>query len=557
MGKSRLFSIYLLKNGFDNLNALKDEHKLQLLEATKKLPKSAKLYILDNLPKPPWWKSYFGIQENLDQVSKGALIFLPVKERCIVLSFGHAFHNLKDDSYEYDFGLKVTLNSIDPLKIKSTDVLDPSTVRRKRTQIPMTSELTYFDFDSNSEIIKTLTGAMKNEYQIFFKHATGSSSLKISLKISAEELTSLCETLLDLYDSDAYESSFPGIHNISPIKDPVVISKLDSQLLIGLQNKNDKLFLTIPDIIDYRDNLCCRFKGSIKPSEVYSDISLEQFYEYLGNNYDLFAIDLKRLKNFKLILTDSDGQTRKEYSIYNSLVYEAKIENDNTIYHFCDGLWYQVDLSYVEQLKDYLDSRFEESDLCAYNHDEKNGNINIYSEGNYNKSVPLWQKRFICLDRTDIRPPRSTAIEPCDLYSVVRDESAKSGYRALFYHVKISERSSLLSHLFSQGINSIQLILQEKMSCDKLKKLIIKNLGDNDQNNYLLPFDGRDFKVIFAIISKKDAKFKSTNLPLFSQITLMRNMKILDLMNVKSSVIFIDDQSKNKKLLTKDKKEQL
>ena len=79
------------------------------------------MFVLDNHPKEPWWKGYFGVQKILNQVTKGALIFLPVEQRCFALSFGHVYHNLKDESYEYDFGLRVTLNSVDPKKLKSTD----------------------------------------------------------------------------------------------------------------------------------------------------------------------------------------------------------------------------------------------------------------------------------------------------------------------------------------------------------------------------------------------------------------------------------------------------
>ena len=110
VSKSRSFSIYLLKQGFDASNALKDDHRLDDEVGAANLPIGATLFVLDNRPNEPWWKGYFGVQKNLNQVSKGALIFLPVKQRCFTLSFGHVYHNLKDESYEYDFGLRVTLN---------------------------------------------------------------------------------------------------------------------------------------------------------------------------------------------------------------------------------------------------------------------------------------------------------------------------------------------------------------------------------------------------------------------------------------------------------------
>ena len=94
MSKSRSFSIYLLKEGFDHLTALREDHALAADYVARALPEAAILYVLDSLPRPPWWKGYFDIQGELNQVNKGALVFLPVGDRCFALSFGHVAHNL-------------------------------------------------------------------------------------------------------------------------------------------------------------------------------------------------------------------------------------------------------------------------------------------------------------------------------------------------------------------------------------------------------------------------------------------------------------------------------
>jgi uncharacterized protein (TIGR04141 family) len=152
MSRSRSFSIYLLKEGFDPTDALKDDHRLEEGVESTELPEGAVLFVLDNRPHDPWWKEYFGVRKPLKQVTKGALVFLPVGDRWFALSFGFVFHDLKDESYEYDFGIRVTLNSLD------TDVLEPGVARRQRTQVPVESDLTYFDFDRDNAILKSLTG---------------------------------------------------------------------------------------------------------------------------------------------------------------------------------------------------------------------------------------------------------------------------------------------------------------------------------------------------------------------------------------------------------------
>src|SRR3546814_1720005 len=172
MAKSRAFSIYLLKEGYDAANALREDHALDLDIGGQGLPEGATLFVLDSDPRPPWWKSYFNVEKNLTQVNKGALVFLPVGGRCFALSFGHVAHNLIDSSYESDFGLRVTLNSLDPHKLKSTDTLDPGAAKRQRTQLPIESELTLFDFDRDSTILRSLPGQVRDEHKELFRHAT-------------------------------------------------------------------------------------------------------------------------------------------------------------------------------------------------------------------------------------------------------------------------------------------------------------------------------------------------------------------------------------------------
>jgi uncharacterized protein (TIGR04141 family) len=143
MSKTKPFSIYLLKAGFNHSNSMKQGHALEE-EIAEALPDGARLYILDTPARPPWWREFFGIKKELYQSSKGALIFLDVGDRSFAISFGHVYHHLSDYSYEYDFGLRVTLNSLDPSELKSADMVSPGTARRKRTQVAISTGSPHF-----------------------------------------------------------------------------------------------------------------------------------------------------------------------------------------------------------------------------------------------------------------------------------------------------------------------------------------------------------------------------------------------------------------------------
>lgn len=545
MKKSRSFSIYLLKEGYEAATALKSDHSLEETEATD-LPEGASLFVSDFPAKPPWWKAYFGVVSPLLQSHKGALVFLPVEDRCFALSFGQVFHHLDDHSYEYDFGLRVTLNCLDPKELKSADMVAPGLARRKRTQVPAATELTYLDFDGNSEIIKSLTGKVKEEHKELFKNATGSIALKVSLQLESEELVDACSKLLDLYKREDFKISFPNIQNIAPVKDPDITAILDEALVRLVRAKDDQVTLTIPDIIDYRDNTCCMFQGDEKASDVYPDISIEHFYESLGGSFDLSSLTIDSLRRSRMLLTDVEGNVSQTYPIYRTLICDVQLPSDPAVYHLCEGNWYKAEISYVNRVTTYLDQKCETADLLPYNHDDTKNGKAVYSESNYNEAIPAWKNEFICLDRTNISPSGNSDIEPCDVYKIDADTQTSTGHRAIFYHIKVSTRSAQLSHLFNQGVNSIELIQLESSFRDELKKRIVERLNGNDMNSYLSPIDSSEFKVVFGIITHKDSSLKSQNLPLFSKISLMRNMQRLDLYKIPSALAYIEDKSPKK-----------
>ncbi len=354
MTKARLFSIFLLKQDFEAANALKEENTLYADVVGDNLPEGAVLFVLDNLPRPPWWKFYFGLQKDLNQVSKGALIFVPAKDRWFALSFGHVSHNLKDASYEYDFGLRVTLNCVDPEKLKSTDILEPSGSKRQRTQLPVDSDLTFFDFDRDSTILKSLTGKVKAKHKELFRQASGASNIRISSETTPAGLLDLCSSLLDLYQDDAYKTAFPDIQNISPVRDPVMIELLNARLIEAFRTKNDALSLSVPEIQNYGDGLWGTFSGA-GAGKIYDDIFIARYYEYLAEAHvGLDAVGTAELKRHHLDLTDEDGSSVRGYfTIFKCLIFDTL--DEGRTYHLCEGNWYLIDNEYVNKLTTYLD----------------------------------------------------------------------------------------------------------------------------------------------------------------------------------------------------------
>lgn len=519
MKKTRNFSVYLLKEGYTAENTLKEMHSLKKAKINLE---GAILYLHDTPLSDPWWKDYWGIKNNLEQSLKGAIVFLSAQERVFVLTFGHIYHNLKEESYEYDFGLITTLNALDPEKIKSSDILLPETAKRARIQSANASNLTFFDINKDESIFKKLTGAVKKEYKEILSNITGASSLRITSKLNSDEISSLCSDLLDIYNRQDYKTTFPDIQNIVPVKDPTIIANLNEKLLVAFHENAYDLVLTIPEIID-KDEITYSGAGK-KSTNSYEDVYIAHYRSYITERNVKF--DLDSFKNHKLNIEDENGNTRRSFSIYKCFLFDCELEPDH--YHLCEGEWYKIEKNYINKIKKYLNPYFVEKYPNLIECSKKR-------EDEYNLFIAENSPEYICLDKKNIAPTGQTAIEPCDLFTI------QSGFAQLI-HIKISTRSATLSHLFYQGLNSVELLRQNDKAKSKLKKLIT-------QPDYHAPIDEGKFAVIYGIISAKKGS-KPENLPIFSRISLMRTIKILKSMDVKCSVVFIKDNFDRK--LNKD-----
>ena len=529
MAKNRNFSVFLLKDGFNAQDSLKEDNHLILIEEKDtRIPAGGIMYYGQNPIKTPWWKEYWGISQELRQTSVSAIVFLPINNRWFALTFGASYHNLKENSYEYDFGLRTTLNALDPEKIKSTDLLMPETAKRQRIQIPNASNLTYFDFNTDDSIVKRLTGAVKEEYKDLLRNATGSSSLRFATTCEATGLTELCSCLLDIYLRRDYEASFPDLHNITPIKDPDLITSLEEQLLTAFRDESMSLTLGIPDIVDYSTNFKVRYRGASKQSKEYEDVFIGNYREYLHER-QITVDETSYFTKHSLCILDEDGKVLQSFSIYKALLFDC-ILNDKT-YHLCEGCWYEISTNFIEKLKTELDPIFADAHdvLCECNQKR---------EDDYNKEVQNRSPKVFnvyCLDKSSIAPQGQRGVEPCDLIAIKNN-------MAELIHNKISTRSANLSHLFNQGVNSVELLRQNVEARNKLKELV----GHDPSLEAKINDD--QYQVTYGIISNKRRELKSDALPPFSRISLLRCIKILRLMKVPTTVFLVKDNVDRKQL---------
>ncbi len=505
-----------------------------------------------------WWSDYLNLDTSLDSSSYYFVMFVPVtkngKERKLVYTFGFGHNLLNEDYIEYNFGLKVALNSIDPEKLKSTDKFSPSNqTKQTRTQLSIGSDLYGLGFNEFEEIIKKLSGLCKKEYKDIFSSITGSDSLKVNSKYKLEQIEELSTKIIDLYLSDEYKKhpQLSNIDKISKVKDTSIINSLDEDLIEKFNKKDSNIFLTNYEIIDFEEYEYYGYSDSISTA-IFNDLDINNLYKELTSQ----NLNIENLKNYKVKVFKNENDTNpKQWKLYNCLVTDTIFEKKHYILSL--GTWYEVNNTFIEHVEKVIKDLeisskglFEDYDVAKYSKlDDRcsnkkiNGEIidrKLIHEKRYNNDMAN-KNGFILMDQKLIYID-GAQYEACDIYDPQNNT---------FYHVKRKHSgSSDLSHLFNQGINSERMasLDYEGQYSKEFKKHTNCELKD-------------DRKIRYVIITPPNAKGELT-MPTFSKISLyntineLRVMKCVDIKYMFVREINIEKKSKKRNKSQENRKQE-
>ena len=213
------------------------------------------------------------------------------------------------------------------------------------------------------------------------------------------------------------------------------------------------------------------------------------------------------MRQKKVMCVDADHKpTFKSWPVFKCLY--AEIDHQDRKFILNDGKWFNVAHEFVARTNDYF-AKIQYSDLA----------LPLYAgggEGAYNASVAAGEPmRFALLDNTKkvMHGGGRGQVEICDLFSIDRQ----------LIHVKIYGKSSVLSHLFSQGFVSGQLIQVDSDFRRKIRKQLPPGFVE------LVRVDQKpspdEFTIVYAISS--DEKSDKFHLPFFSRVNLNNIAKIL------------------------------
>ena len=510
-------SIYLVRDGSKlDSDFIKTENAKAPIDLYLPEADSARLYIKKQIPRnsPPWTKlftsdnqvdsSEFGSSTNV-----GAVFIVKTLGAVFILSFGTGFHLLKSESIERDFGLKVTLNSVDPDKLRSLDKASyDENPLNSRTQSTKEVDIFNLHLDSEIEMLYAITGT--SQVEEFGSHVTGRDALTIAVEAGLSDIPKILAESLIRYRSKLPDK-FSWVEKINRVRDLDVIEILDMELDECLTSgHHNNFWLGEPEIVDWESQIGYSFNMHQRtPRHVV--LSLDDYISHLKGVAPTVAL----MKHSVIHVNNSEYESIKSWPVYRCLYAEIKYGSDQ--YVLRNGEWFKINCDFVTEVDNYLkDLEIHPFKFPLYSHDR---------EDDYNEHVFNTETNFCLMDKKNIKIGGSyDKLEHCDL---IRNGNE-------FIHVKLYRSSSTLSHLFSQGFVAAEAFIKDSLYREQLNPKLpvsIRLTNPKDRPN------PSKYQIVYAIATSKNIP---DELPFFSKVTLKNSLKTLRALDYGISLAKID-----------------
>lgn len=496
-------SIYLIKEPYVNDDKIIPKCcEMDSFEINDDSGILGKIYIKTGHKTVPKWADLFREVFNprtigLETKSSRAVLLVPVDKRIFCLTFGHAHFLIDPLVVERNFGLKVALNlgGEDSLRVVDKTSLDVVEIQSKEQSSKEVS-ITNFDFDFEMDILKSIKARSEDGQTTL----SGRDSVSVSVAVRLNTLKEYLVDLLSKYESDAYKEKFVWVDNITEERDKVVIEQLNQLLIDKVRSLDPCVWLSIPEIIIWEDIAGFAYKKKKDPV-LRQDIHLNIFIDEVVSDEDTIDVDFLRRK--KIFLYDVNHELYNTWPVFHCL--NAEINFENQKYIFTDGSWYLLNNDFVSEINTFYHG-IEESTVNLLPFTTNN-------EPKYNEHIASVNPTYFCLmDRKmiSIGGGRSS-IEFCDLYT--KDKK--------MIHVKKYGGSSVLSHLFQQGVVSGQLFISDSYFRSEVNGKLSSEHKLDDIENRPNP---AEYEVCYAIMSDIPGDL---NIPFFSKVVMKNAVKRL------------------------------
>lgn len=517
-------TIFLLKEGYNSENSLKQQsYNLEQHSIGSPARQIGELFVQLRTPKPPRWASFFEGYLSPGQLgqgaSTGAVLITEAQERHFALTFGQGRHLLIPECWEERFGLRVALNSIGEGKIRSIDKKKFDAISlHSREQASREARPVDFGLDIEQDLLRAVAGTPDDA--TLGIRLSGMDALHANVQTDIDGIRYLLSRYYNKYLDQSYRKNFPWVDQISEIKSPSVVERLDQILIEQIAaNEHDKIWMAVPEIVSWEFIAGFRF-GLGSKSPIFYDINLLNF---LASLREPETLSITKIKQRPVYSVNNDGDKISSWTAYRCLY--AEIEEENDYYLLNGGKWYKITNNFVQEIKKaYRNLPRYPNQLPMYNDD---------SETAYNERIANDnQDTFALMDnKTIMYGGGYNRIEFCDLFTKEKD----------IIHVKRYCESSSLSHLFAQGLISGVLFHTEANFRQEVNNLLPSSHRFDSPTQRVNP---SDYRIVYAIISEAEGDLV---IPFFSMINLKHAVRNLNGYGYQVAILKIDvDEHKSK-----------
>lgn len=512
-------NIHRIKDGItDHDEILPDRGKCDFESVRLSDGTLALVYYASSSLHAPRWASFFdGVVDakELRSAYSSAVLLVQRQERVYALTFGYGYAMLAPGVVETRFGLHAVLNSIDPSSIRSIDHKTVEVVSRlTREQLSAGADLSDYGLDVERDLLRAVTGVPLDE--VLGLRMSGRDSLSVNVHTSLADVGQLLDRYEAVARDETYKDQFPFVDNISEVKDPAIVDGLDHALLLELnRGAPTAVYLTAPEIVDWTHVAGFSFRGA-QSARLFDDLLLGGYFEDCREPGHIGLDDIRKRDRVRVVPPD-DGKG-PTWSLYRCLV--AELEMNEATYILHEGQWFQVSNAFLAEVDGAVDALPEcDVALPAFADDD---------ESAYNRRVADGSAgQIFCLDQVWITPHGwRDRVEFCDLL--------ERNWRMI--HVKRYKSSKSLSHLFSQGGVSAQLLLSDVAFRQDLNAKVPHAFRLADPR---LGINAGDFQVAFAVIQPPG---RAPSLPFFSRVNLRNTAALLGQFGFEVSLTHIPSQ---------------
>lgn len=497
--RSRVLSIFLANDGTADEDLLDDgQHPIATPIIVGGV--DGTLYTSSNPVSLPKWASFFAgaidVQAlDLQTASASAVLALRVKDRLFAVTFGYGRHLLNPLVVESSFGLRVTLNAVAADKIRSIDKKAFEGIStHTREQASKDTSIGDFGLDVERDVLRAVVGTPTDP--TLGTRLAGMDALTATCKLSLDALPDLLGAYLSKSLETTYKQKYPWVDNIREVREKRLKNRLDEELLNVLgDTDNPKAWLAVPDLVDWNDIEGFKYSAA-KSADLFPDLHLRDYLDKVLTKAP--SIDMLRSQRVYGIRATSN-QPFDKWPIYRCLY--AEVTLDKQTYLLTGGAWYSVDIDFMNMINAAVNA-IPQTSFVPLDYTEGD------DEADYNKKLAASLAGACCLDgRTIQYGGGRSKVEFCDVLSPSRQ----------LVHVKRYAGSSVLSHLFAQGVVSATSFLRDPAFRTQVNQLLPAELRLANPN---IQPNASEYEVAYVIASRSAKPLTPASLPFFSRVTL-------------------------------------